>query len=129
MLSCIVMVLIFLFLQISIADEAVAALLAVNGVTYETGTLQAIFDFNSGSSADYTYDNLGMYVSDPVLWSTPLAFGFTVIITHQRSCGKLMSSVVSVCYSVCPQGVHYPAPLPSPYRDSPGHKLVQICSL
>ena len=55
------MVLIFLFLQISIADEAVAALLAVNGVTYETGTLQAIFDFNSGSSADYTYDNLGMY--------------------------------------------------------------------
>ena len=60
-LSCLVMVLIFLFLQISIADEAVAALLAVNGVTYVTGTLQAIFDFNSGSSADYTYDNLGMY--------------------------------------------------------------------
>ena len=61
MLSCLVMVLIFLFPQISIADEAVAALLAVNGVPYETGTLQEIFDFNSGSSADYTYDNLGMY--------------------------------------------------------------------
>ena len=45
--------------QISIGQEAVDAAIAVNNQTYLTGTIQSFFDLNSGSSADYTYDNLG----------------------------------------------------------------------
>ena len=35
-----------------------------------------------------------------------------IITASQRSCGKVMFSVVCVCHSVCPQGVHmWPLPL------------------
>ena len=48
--------------QISIGQEAVDAAVAINNQTYLTGTIQSFFDLVAGSSADYTYDNLGKNV-------------------------------------------------------------------
>ena len=40
------------------------------------------------------------YRTDPSVGSAYIAI---LITAHQRSCGKVMSSVLSVCYSVCSQ--------------------------
>ena len=49
--------------QLSISDEAISALTAVNGAIYYNNTLENFFGLNSGSSADYTYMELDIKYS------------------------------------------------------------------
>ena len=46
-----------------ILTEAIAALEAVNGETYTPGSLADLVNLNTGSSADYTYEELGIKYS------------------------------------------------------------------
>ena len=52
-----------ILIQMDILSEAVAALEAVNGANYTYDSLANLVDLNTGSSADYTYDVLGIKYS------------------------------------------------------------------
>ena len=50
-------------LQMDILSEAIAALEAVNGAEYTFDSLANLVGENAGSSADYTYEELGIKYS------------------------------------------------------------------